>query len=150
MIRWPTIRGVKASGGLRSAVALGKVVGPEARLAFMGPRMLTTPLAEFVHLQFVYLTTTGHTSGQPREIEIWFVIWRAKIYLFAEHGHAANWVKNILTRAAVRVRLGGEIFEATARVIDCAAEGPLCAAVSPLMRAKYGWSDGLPVEISPG
>jgi deazaflavin-dependent oxidoreductase (nitroreductase family) len=106
-------------------------------------------LEPLANLQFVYLTTTGRTSGKPREIEIWFVVFEDKLYLFAEHGMAAHWVKNILASAAVGVRLGDERCEATARVVNPAAEAPLAARIRPLMQTKYGWSEGLPVEISP-
>ena len=34
--------------------------------------------------QIFYLTTIGHTTGLPCEIEIWFVVWCERLYLFAE------------------------------------------------------------------
>jgi len=51
--------------------------------------------------QNLYLTTTGRTSGVPREIEIWFVTAEGKLYVFAEHGLRAQWVKNILREPRV-------------------------------------------------
>src|SRR4051812_35110299 len=106
-------------------------------------------LQALAHRPFVYVTTTGRTSGQPREIEIWFVVADAKIYIFAEHGQAAHWVQNIAARSGVRVRLGDEESDADARIVDPASESVLCARIRPLMQQKYGWSDGLPVEIRP-
>ena len=49
--------------------------------------------------QILYLTTIGRTTGLPREIEIWFVVWCERLYLFAETGEAAGWVKNIKTQS---------------------------------------------------
>jgi deazaflavin-dependent oxidoreductase (nitroreductase family) len=106
-------------------------------------------LEDLADRQFLYLTTTGRTSGRPREIEIWFLAFEGKLYLFAEHARKANWVQNILVHAAVEVRLGDERFSAHARVVDVAAEQALTERIRPLMQTKYGWSDGLPVEIAP-
>jgi F420H(2)-dependent quinone reductase len=46
--------------------------------------------------QVLYLTTIGRTTGLLRVIEIWFVVCRERLYLFAETGEAAGWVKNIM------------------------------------------------------
>ena len=98
---------------------------------------------------FLYLTTTGRRTGQPREIEIWFTERGGNYYLIAEHRERAHWVQNIQAQSHVRVRLGDERFEATARTVDAALEPELASAVKALSDAKYGWSDGLIVEISP-
>ena len=45
--------------------------------------------------EFLYLTTTGRRSDQPREIEIWFTHHEGRYYLIAEHGDQANWVQNL-------------------------------------------------------
>src|SRR5689334_21652998 len=45
--------------------------------------------------QVLYLTTVGRRTGLPREIEIWFVVWCERLYMFAETREAAGWVKNI-------------------------------------------------------
>ena len=100
--------------------------------------------------QYLYLTTTGRVTGQPREIEIWFVESGGKLYILAEHFYEAQWVKNILRNRRVRVRLAGREFEATARVLDKKADAALWKLVQGLEREKYGWGDGLPVEIAPG
>ena len=98
---------------------------------------------------FLYLTTTGRRSGQPREIEIWFTERGGKYYVIAEHREEAHWVQNLQAQPQVQVRLGDRTFEATARVVDEAREPELSAAVKALSHAKYGWSDGLVVEIVP-
>jgi deazaflavin-dependent oxidoreductase (nitroreductase family) len=100
-------------------------------------------------LQYLYLTTTGRVTGRPREIEIWFVESEGKFYILAEHFHKAQWVKNILRNPRVRVRVAGRSFEATARVLDEKKDSALWKLVQSLEREKYGWGDGLPVEITP-
>jgi deazaflavin-dependent oxidoreductase (nitroreductase family) len=98
---------------------------------------------------FLYLTTTGRRSGLPREIEIWFTERDRRYYLIAEHRERAHWVQNIQAQPHIHVRLGDQQFEATARVVEDAHEPELSAAVKALSDAKYGWSDGLIVEITP-
>ena len=98
-------------------------------------------------LEYLYLTTIGRISGQPREIEIWFVESKDKLYILAEHFHDAQWVKNIERNPRVRVRLGARQFEATARVLDGERDRATWLTAQRLAREKYGWGDGLPVEI---
>ena len=97
--------------------------------------------------QFAYVTTIGRKSGQPRQIEIWFVQSSGMIYILAEHGLRAQWVQNILSNPAVRVRIGNDESSATARVLDLEKDHELCLSVRELSRQKYDWGDGLPVEI---
>ena len=84
----------------------------------------------------------------PREIEIWFVESNGKFYILAEHFHRAQWVKNIERNPRVRVRIGDREFEATARILDETGDGETWRTAQDLARKKYGWGDGLPVEIS--
>jgi len=46
--------------------------------------------------EFLYLTTTGRRSGQPRQIEIWFTERDGRYYVIAEHLWDTQWVRNIL------------------------------------------------------
>jgi len=98
---------------------------------------------------FLYLTTTGRRTGQPREIEIWFTERDGRYYLIAEHREQAHWVRNLQAQPTVQVRLGDRRFEATARVVEDAREPELATAVKALSDAKYKWSDGLIVELAP-
>jgi deazaflavin-dependent oxidoreductase (nitroreductase family) len=100
-------------------------------------------------VKYLYLTTTGRVTGQPREIEIWFVESGGKFYILAEHFHKTQWVKNILHDPRVRARIEGRNFEATARVLDEKKDSELWEMAQTLGREKYGWGDGLPVEITP-
>ena len=99
--------------------------------------------------EFLYLTTTGRRSGQPRPIEIWFTERDGRYYVIAEHLRETHWVQNLLADPRVRVRIGDEDFAARARVIDANDEPDEHAAVQELSEKKYGWGDGLVVELIP-
>lgn len=102
---------------------------------------------------FLYLTTIGRKSGLPRQIEIWFVQHADCYYLVAEHRERAHWVQNILHTPRVQFSVGSRADQnavlplraAQARLV--AHDEPLAAQVRALMDAKYGWSDGLIVEV---
>jgi deazaflavin-dependent oxidoreductase (nitroreductase family) len=97
----------------------------------------------------LYLTTIGRRTGLPREIEIWFVVCCERFYLFAETREAAGWVKNIRHNPKVTVRIGDWQTDATARVLDRDTDGKLWNQVAAIANRKYGWGEGLPVEITP-
>jgi deazaflavin-dependent oxidoreductase (nitroreductase family) len=96
----------------------------------------------------LYLTTTGRVTGQPRQIEIWFTEHGGRFYLIAER-ESANWVRNIQSQPKVKVRVGDADLNAIARVVHHGRESQLAATVKALFDAKYGWSDGLIVELTP-
>ena len=100
-------------------------------------------------MRVLYLTTRGRVTGLAREIEIWFVESDGKLYLLAEKFHRARWVRNILAEPRVRVRVDTREFGATARVLDPERDRGLWERVQQLGREKYGWGEGLPVEITP-
>ncbi len=52
--------------------------------------MTGTSLESVADKQVLYLTTVGRRTDQPREIEIWFVVWCERLYLFAETREAAG------------------------------------------------------------
>ena len=89
--------------------------------------------------QFLYLTTTGQTTGLPRQIEIWFVSDRGRFYIFSSGSRRAQWVQNIERDARVKVRVADREFPAAARVLDESSERELWDRVQGLARAKYGW-----------
>jgi deazaflavin-dependent oxidoreductase (nitroreductase family) len=99
--------------------------------------------------EFLYLTTTGRQTGQPREIEIWFTVRDGRYYVIAEHGERARWVQNLRADDRVKVRVGDRSFRAAARVVDARVDGHLAHAVQRLSASKYGWGDGLVVELTP-
>jgi deazaflavin-dependent oxidoreductase (nitroreductase family) len=111
--------------------------------------MSTTAVIEaLADAQVLDLITIGRVSGQPRQIEIWFIAHEGKLYLFAETGQRAGWVKNIKRNPAIRVNLRGHQFAGSARIVDPAAEPELCRALRAIQLAKYQWDGGLPVELS--
>ncbi len=99
--------------------------------------------------QVLNLTTVGRLTGLPREIEIWFVVHRERFYLFSEHREAAGWVRNIRRNPQVSVRLGRRRIAGVARVLERRADRKLWDEVAAIAERKYGWGDGLPVEIAP-
>lgn len=99
--------------------------------------------------QYLYLTTIGRKSRLPREIEIWFTELAGRYYLIAEHRERAQWVQNILHHPQVSFRIGAQTYSGTGRVVDEAQERALWERVRQLSESKYGWSDGLIVELQP-
>jgi deazaflavin-dependent oxidoreductase (nitroreductase family) len=107
--------------------------------------------------RFLYLVTRGRKTGQPREIEIWYVEEGNRFYIVAERREQAHWVKNVRVLGDVAFSVGSRADRAShvprtaarARVVDDAAEAELAARIRALMQQKYGWSEGLMVEIAP-
>lgn len=97
----------------------------------------------------MYLTTTGRRTGLPREIEIWFTQRDGRFYLISERYARAHWVQNLLANPTAQWRVANRTFAGRARVIQAAAEPALSQAIQALSRKKYGWGDGLVVELSP-
>ena len=100
-------------------------------------------------IPYLYLTTTGRRSGQAREIEIWFTFWQGKYYIISYLFKRAHWVRNIRKHPAVTFKVDEKGFAARARAVDAERESQLCTTVQRLSEEKYGWSDGLVVELSP-
>ena len=105
-------------------------------------------MAELAQEQYLYLTTRGRKSGRPREIEIWFTEREGRFYIIAEY-ETSHWLRNLLANPEVQVRVAGQSFSGRARVLNPQADATLRTAVQQLSQAKYGWSDGTVVEISP-
>ena len=99
------------------------------------------------HEQVLYLTTVGRKSGLPRTVEIWFVVYQHRVYLLAEHGLKAQWVRNIQANPIVSIRLTQHRFRARGRVLHAARDHQEWQAITSLSRKKYGWGNGLPVAF---
>lgn len=99
--------------------------------------------------QFIYITTTGRVSGEPREIEIWFVEDEGRYYALSYIRERAQWVRNVRRNPQVGVWLGGRSFAAQARVLEPRKDAKTYRRAQRLMREKYEWGAGLPVEFSP-
>ncbi len=101
-------------------------------------------LEELRDEQFCYVTTTGRRTGNPHEIEIWFVVHSGVIFLMAGGGYGADWVKNLQANPSVTVRIGSETFKGHA---EPGAEDVDEPAVRTAMAAKYqGWRPGRPLS----
>jgi deazaflavin-dependent oxidoreductase (nitroreductase family) len=93
---------------------------------------------------YCYLTTTGRVTGQPHEVELWFAADPEAdgptLYLLAGGRERTDWVRNLAANPAVCVRLAGETYAVTGRVVEgLPAEG----RARELLAAKYyGWSGG--------
>jgi deazaflavin-dependent oxidoreductase (nitroreductase family) len=99
--------------------------------------------------QFLYLTTIGWKTGKHHRIEIWFVMYNGRYYLISERQRHAHWVQNIVHNPKVSFTVGHETFEGTARIVYPDKESNSADEVSKLMDTKYGWDDGLIVELIP-
>jgi deazaflavin-dependent oxidoreductase (nitroreductase family) len=103
---------------------------------------------------YCYLTTTGRVSGEPREIEIWFGLRGSTLYMLSGGRDRSNWVRNLMRTPQVRVRIGDERFDGTARVVE---QGDEDALARRLLLDKYapGYSgdltewgrDSLPIAV---
>ena len=98
---------------------------------------------------FLYLTTTGRTSGEPREIEIWYVELHGRYYLIAELRERAHWVRNLLREPRVSVAVEDRRCRGTARVLDEVRDADRLREVRARFDRIHGWSEGLVVEIAP-
>jgi deazaflavin-dependent oxidoreductase (nitroreductase family) len=104
---------------------------------------------------FLYLTTIGHKSGNPHDIEIWYVENNGAYYLCSEGGEKSHWVQNIRAHPQVTFSVGTRedkgvlepVQAAIARPITAESDKNLHHIVTQLFNGKYGWSQGLLVEI---
>jgi len=90
---------------------------------------------------FCYLTTTGRVTGQPHEIEMWFGLGPEgrTLYMLSGGGDRSDWVRNLEKEPKVKIRLGGERFEGSARVVEDPEEDGLARR---LLVEKYERSPG--------
>jgi deazaflavin-dependent oxidoreductase (nitroreductase family) len=94
--------------------------------------------------QFCYLTTTGRKTGRPHTIEIWFGGDGDTLYMLSGGGDRSDWVKNLVRGPKVRVRVGGQERDASARVVEDPDED---GKARRLLASKYqGWRDGQPLS----
>ena len=98
--------------------------------------------------EYLYLTTRGRKTGRPREIEIWFTTRDGRYYVIAEYP-TSHWVENLRSHPQAQVRLGSKKLLAQARFLSADREPDLYHEVQALSRKKYGWGEGLPVELVP-
>jgi deazaflavin-dependent oxidoreductase (nitroreductase family) len=107
------------------------------------------PEPDFEREQYLYLATRGRKSGRSSEIEIWFTHHQGRFYVIAEY-ETSNWLQNIRSHPEVRVRVARLTFAAQARVLSPQTDAELQRTIQDLSRRKYGWGDGVVVELAPG
>ena len=78
---------------------------------------LTELLSKLANEEYCYLTTTGRVTGRPHEIEIWFGARESSLYLLSGGGRNSDWVKNLLRKPEVTVRIAKTVFRGTARLV---------------------------------
>ena len=97
------------------------------------------------------LITTGRRSGQPREVRVWFAAIEDRLFVLSEKGAQADWVRNLLARPDLRVRIEQREFEGRGQSVENEADDPIARDA---IAAKYGtkWltkflREALPVRI---
>jgi deazaflavin-dependent oxidoreductase (nitroreductase family) len=121
----------------------------DINFTFVGVRCIYIEVTNEQKQQFLYLSTKGWKTGREHRIEIWFVVSGDKYYVISEHKEKAHWVQNVIHNPRVMFTVNSKSFEGAARIVDKHGEPKLAEEVSSLMHTKYGWSDGLIVELAP-
>ena len=67
--------------------------------------------------------------------------------MLSERKESAHWVQNILHNPRVSFSVSDKVLDGQARVISN-DRAELAIEVARLMKEKYGWSDGLIVELA--
>jgi deazaflavin-dependent oxidoreductase (nitroreductase family) len=65
----------------------------------------------------VILETTGRRSGEPRRTPVGKAVVGDSVWVIAEHGRRASYVRNIEANPRVRVRIGRDWRTGTARLL---------------------------------
>jgi deazaflavin-dependent oxidoreductase (nitroreductase family) len=79
---------------------------------------LPVDLSQFEKEEYCYLTTRGRRTGNPHEIEIWFVVHEGAVYLMSGGMDKSDWVQNLLKDPNVSVRIKGQTFPAHAQLLE--------------------------------
>lgn len=101
---------------------------------------MTSWLGQHADVECCDVTTIGRRSGKAHEIEIWFGVIDATMYLISGNGPTADWYRNALANPHVSVHLAGETHTGVARDVTDAGER---RRVGDVMGEKYPW-DGDP------
>jgi hypothetical protein len=66
----------------------------------------------------------------------------------SELGKHAHWIQNIIHNPGISFTVNHTTITGTARIVDQDKEPKLTAEISKLMNTKYGWKEGLIVELT--
>ena len=83
--------------------------------------------------QTTRLTHYGRKTGKPHEVTIWFVLEGDRLYIGTANVKR-QWVRNVQKTPQVKLSIGGETFEGTARFLTDRAEHERAMAA---IRRKY-------------
>lgn len=67
---------------------------------------------------WVLLTTTGRTSGLPREVLLPCERLRDGLYVISTYGRRSDWLRNLAREPRVTVTATGWVLPATAEIVD--------------------------------
>ncbi len=105
---------------------------------------LSERLAAVAGVEDDTLTTVGRTSGEAREVDLYFAVEGERIYFLAGGGEESDWVRNAVANPQVSVRIAGVIFRGAARVV---APGEEETHARRLLAIKYErWREGKPLS----
>lgn len=98
---------------------------------------------------FLYLTSIGRVTGNPHQIEIWYVEHDDCFYLCSEYPDTSDWVLNIKHNPSVSFYISERGHspspqDAHATIIE---DDTLLAILREKFDAKYNWNNGTFVEI---
>ena len=94
---------------------------------------------------YAWLTTIGRRSGEPRTVELWFVLDRRTVHFLAGGGEDAQWVRNASVEPAVSLRLGQRTYAGRVRRPEPGSVEATDARRR--MATKYqGWREGRPLS----
>lgn len=79
------------------------------------------------------LTHLGRKSGKPHQVRIWFVVDGERFFIGTANIER-HWVRNVQKTPQVKLAIGGDTFEGTARFLTDPAEREHAMSC---MRAKY-------------
>jgi nitroimidazol reductase NimA-like FMN-containing flavoprotein (pyridoxamine 5'-phosphate oxidase superfamily) len=102
---------------------------------------VTAPDPSLAAEDYCYLTTTGRVSGKPHAVEIWFGLENGVLYMLSGSGTdqesmrpRADWVRNILRRPSVQVRIKETTYSGRGRLVSDSIED---ATARRLLVQKY-------------
>jgi deazaflavin-dependent oxidoreductase (nitroreductase family) len=89
-----------------------------ASVKLLNPVMRRALEAGIVPRGWALLETTGRRSGELRRVPVGNGLRGPHFWIVAEHGHHANYVRNIEADPRVRVKVGRRWLPGTAHVLD--------------------------------
>ena len=100
---------------------------------------MPTAVASLRDEKLCYLTTVGRASGLLREVEMWFDVHEDTVYMLSGNRERSDWVRNLMHRSRVTVRIGSYEFAGRARVVDARSDED--ALARRLLVRKYRTRD---------